>query len=198
MGLERGATPRVAVCACARAVEVIYSGPMDDATEGLTPSSPSGTPAPLEGTLPKIDEESYHRCTAHRTKPPKDRCKRSAVRGSTVCVKHGAGAPQVRRAAQLRMLALIDPAISGLARALRVRGQCAVCGRSDDMDLVVKAARIALDRTGFGPSSSLELMQTGEKPGWLKYLTNEQVSTVMQWIAEAKAREQAIDVTPKG
>lgn len=43
------------------------------------------------------------RCTA-TAKGSGSRCKRLAIPGGSVCVKHGGGAPQVREAAQVRLL----------------------------------------------------------------------------------------------
>lgn len=39
------------------------------------------------------------------------RCKRYAIKGGFVCMKHGGGAPQVRRKANLRLLAMVEPSI---------------------------------------------------------------------------------------
>lgn len=43
------------------------------------------------------------RCTANASTTGK-RCRKAPIRGSTVCVKHGAGAPQVKAAAQRRVI----------------------------------------------------------------------------------------------
>jgi len=60
------------------------------------------------------------------------------LRGATTCVKHGAGAPQVRAAAQARILGLVDPSLGALARALR----------SDDPAGAVRAAGLVLRLAG--------------------------------------------------
>jgi hypothetical protein len=49
----------------------------------------------------RIDEK--YRCKA-TSKSTGERCKRAASKGALVCVKHGAGAPQVKAAAQRREL----------------------------------------------------------------------------------------------
>jgi len=41
-------------------------------------------------------------------------CKNPAVRGTNVCMTHGAAAPQVREAARRRMAMLLDPALKRL------------------------------------------------------------------------------------
>lgn len=51
-------------------------------------------------------------CTAKNRQG--ERCKRSPVSLSNVCTVHGGKAPQVRKKAAQRLLALIDPAISVL------------------------------------------------------------------------------------
>lgn len=45
-------------------------------------------------------------------------CKREAIKGGAVCRSHGGGAPQVKAAAKLRLLALVDPALAVLARSM--------------------------------------------------------------------------------
>ena len=49
----------------------------------------------------------------------RERCKKAAVLGATVCQTHGAGAPQVKRAARERLSDMVDPALGALARALQ-------------------------------------------------------------------------------
>ena len=48
-----------------------------------------------------------------------NRCKAQAIAGATVCRKHGGGAPQVREAARLRLLMLVDPALARLGKLVR-------------------------------------------------------------------------------
>jgi hypothetical protein len=88
-------------------------------------------------------------------------CRRAPIAGGSVCRHHGGGAPQVKRAAKLRLLELIDPAIAGLERALTIKGACTQCGRADDMSIVLRAAQLVLDRAGLGPSSTLEVQPPG-------------------------------------
>lgn len=46
-------------------------------------------------------------------------CKSAAIRGGTVCRVHGGSAPQVRRKAEERLKALVDPAIVALQEILK-------------------------------------------------------------------------------
>lgn len=87
-------------------------------------------------------------CTA-KAKSTGKRCEQSAIRGGTVCWKHGGAAPQVKAAAERRLATLVDPAINALAKILAGDAQTA----SD----LIRAAQIVLDRTGHGPSSKLEI-----------------------------------------
>jgi len=45
-------------------------------------------------------------------------CRGAAINGGTVCRMHGGAAPQVRRKAAMRLLDLIDPAITTLAQEM--------------------------------------------------------------------------------
>lgn len=76
-------------------------------------------------------------CSAH-SKQTGNRCQQPAIPGATICRYHGAG-PQVRRAAQLRLVQLIDPAIAVLAREM------ATAEKSADRQ---RAANSILDRAG--------------------------------------------------
>lgn len=66
-------------------------------------------------------------------------CQKSPIKGGTVCRLHGGAAPQVKRAAKLRLIELVDPAIATLAR---------IMATSDNEALRLKAADSILDRGG--------------------------------------------------
>jgi hypothetical protein len=66
-------------------------------------------------------------------------CQKPPIAGATVCRLHGGAAPQVKRAAKLRLLELVDPAIATLAR---------IMATSDNEALRLKAAQDILDRGG--------------------------------------------------
>ncbi len=98
------------------------------------------------------------RCTAI-SKNSGERCQRAPILGGMVCAVHGGSAPQVMAKARERLVGMVEPAMVALHRAVTQTPPCPLCGRSDsDRDpAVINAARIILDRTGFGPSSKLEV-----------------------------------------
>ena len=68
---------------------------------------------------------------------------------------HGGKAPQVEKTARKRLAALVEPAIVALRKALE----------ADDLNATLRAARLVLDRTGYGPTKTI----TGEKGEPLKF-----------------------------
>ncbi len=96
---------------------------------------------------PQPDGEPRPRqCTAmsHRSG---QRCRKSAIKGGTVCATHGGSAPQVRLKARQRLDALVLPAIEALAAAMK----------SGDVRAALRAAAMVLDRAGFPAKSSMDL-----------------------------------------
>jgi hypothetical protein len=88
---------------------------------------------------------THGRCKA-RSKQSKKRCRKVPLLGGTVCEKHGGAAPQVKAAAEARVLkALVPPAVNRLAELIQQRDSPAVA---------VRAINSVLDRTGFGRGSS--------------------------------------------
>lgn len=87
--------------------------------------------------------ETQPRCRAHNRQG--QQCGRPPVPGATVCSLHGGKAPQVRRAANLRLLELVDPAIATLAREM------VSAPRSSDRQ---RAANSILDRAGIARTVS--------------------------------------------
>jgi hypothetical protein len=63
------------------------------------------------------------------------------MRGCNVCRSHGGAAPQVKRRAEERLAALVDPAIAELRKLLRSNSPAVVLGAVKDI----------LDRNGFKP-----------------------------------------------
>ena len=80
-------------------------------------------------------------------------CGKPAIPGGTVCRFHGGGAPQVKEAARLRILALVDPALGTLARAVAKR--TGVPGPTE-----IAAARDILDRAGLKEPDKIEISGT--------------------------------------
>lgn len=80
-------------------------------------------------------------CSAHTTagKP----CEAPAMNGQRICAKHGGSAPQAKRAAQLRLAALADPAIETLAHIME---------HGEEPRDRLSAANSILDRAGYGRS----------------------------------------------
>jgi len=99
------------------------------------------------------------RCTA-TSKSTGERCGRSSAVGQFVCDRHGAKSPWSIQAGKERLLMLAEPALEALYRALRVAPPCETCGRSDaDRDPVtIRAAQLVLDRCGFGPQSTVQVV----------------------------------------
>ena len=87
------------------------------------------------------------RCTA-KSKTTGAQCKNLPITGGTVCVSHGGSIPAVKAAAQRKMIALIDPALAVLYRAMV---EC------DEWPSRIRAALGILDRAGMGPGSTLTL-----------------------------------------
>ena len=91
------------------------------------------------------------RCTA-TANATGERCRRYAIAGGTVCPTHGGSAPQVKRAAAMRLLDLVDPALGTLARALDY-DDTNYWGPADRL----RAAADVLDRAGYPKGAALEL-----------------------------------------
>lgn len=84
--------------------------------------------------------QGSQRCKAHSTQAdPRRRCANPVTPGATVCSNHGSLAPQVRRKAQFRLAALVDPAIGQLARLLA----------TGDDAIKMRAIENILDRNGY-------------------------------------------------
>ena len=91
------------------------------------------------------------RCTAH-SKRSGEQCGQIAIRGGRVCQSHGGRAPQVKMAAEARIQALVDPAITELT----------VLIRSADSDSVkLSAIKDVLDRAGYKPTEKRETKLDG-------------------------------------
>jgi hypothetical protein len=129
-------------------------------------------------------------CTA-TAKTTGERCTRHALIGGFVCGFHGGNAPQVQAARRERLLAMADPAIAALQRALEPHGApCEHCGRSEgDRDPnVIRAAQIVLDRCGFSPAMKLEV----SAPNPYADMTLSEIAEQAEYVArEARAAAKA-------
>ncbi len=106
-----------------------------------------------------IGQRAWNRLAAGRqctatSKQTGERCKRAPIVGGFVCDMHGGATPAVKQSARERLLAMVDPALDALLRALQTRPPCEHCGRSDaDRDpVVLRAAQLVLDRAGYHPT----------------------------------------------
>lgn len=91
-------------------------------------------------------------CTAHSTRTG-DRCKKAAILGGNVCGTHGGRAPQVRAAAQQRILALVNPALHELARLVK---------EADSDSVKLSAVKDILDRAGMAATQLSKVELTGK------------------------------------
>jgi hypothetical protein len=125
-------------------------------------------------------------CSA-QSKQSGEQCKRPPIPGGNVCRMHGGAAPQVQASARDRLNALVEPAIEALGRAMRSR----------NVPAIVRAAQLVLDRCGFPPSRHHLVEADAISPlvistlDHVKWLTDDQLTTMQTWMAEAKARAEA-------
>ena len=110
-----------------------------------------------------MEAKTPNRCKARKRDGTP--CMRYPLRGTTVCRLHGGSAPQVQRSARLRLLELVDPALSNLADIL---------SRKNVLDAdKIRACTAILDRAGYGPNSKLTVEQKGDlRPRVLDMLSN--------------------------
>lgn len=92
------------------------------------------------------------RCVAHRKNG--ERCKAYAIRGGTVCGKHGGSAPQVKAKAQQRILAAADGAAAKLVALMQDKNVPA--------QVQLAAARDLLDRAGITSARAFEVEVTAK------------------------------------
>src|SRR5258705_13978791 len=81
-----------------------------------------------------IGERAWNKLAAGRqctaTNRDGERCKRAPIVGGFVCEMHGGKIPAVRKSARERLLAMVDPALDALLRALQTGPPCPRCGRT--------------------------------------------------------------------
>ena len=81
-------------------------------------------------------------------------CKNSAIRGGFVCTKHGGSAPQVRKKANKRLLAMVEPSIIRLE---------ALIHQDEHMPTALGAIRTVLERAGSSAPIGPLAKDTGDK-----------------------------------
>ena len=104
---------------------------------------------------PRSAKPIKRQCTAMLSDRSR-RCRLSAIRGSTVCHKHGGGAPQVKSTARDRLLSLAEPAVVALEKAVRR------VETNDNLALhpsILRACQLILDRAGFPPRTEVEIRE---------------------------------------
>ena len=93
---------------------------------------------------PRYRSDGARLCSAKTTKGTP--CKAPAMHGQRVCHKHGGAAPQARRAAKLRLMELVDPAIATLGREMM---------KAENSRDRQSAANSILDRAGYGRAQQI-------------------------------------------
>ncbi|HXG90537.1 MAG TPA: hypothetical protein VNJ02_19605 [Vicinamibacterales bacterium] len=141
--------------------------------------------------------DTTRRCTA-TSKGTGTRCGSPPIPGGFVCRFHGGAVPAVRKSARERLLAMVDPALDALLRFLRTAPPCEHCGRSDaDRDpVVLRAAQLVLDRTGFSPALAVTVTPAAPRADHLAWLPSEQLAQMTAWITEARAAMARGDTPP--
>lgn len=87
------------------------------------------------------------RCTAKKSNG--DQCSKWAIQGGNVCRTHGGNLPQVKHSARERLLAMQADALQRLADTIN--------DPHVDPAVRLRASIAVLDRTGYGPTSSVSL-----------------------------------------
>ena len=99
----------------------------------------------------RYDDQGRRLCTATTTAG--NACRGAAMKGATVCNKHGGSAPQVKaKAARTLLEELVEPALLALRDIVQDMKQPASAR--------VAAARDILDRTGYKPILEVRGMPT--------------------------------------
>lgn len=97
-------------------------------------------------------KEDRRRCT-HMYADGKQ-CEALPIHGAEVCISHGGQLPSTQKAARLRLLSMVEPALNCLERAMDAA----------DWPVATRAAVAILDRAGFGPMMKVTVdgVQTSE------------------------------------
>lgn len=110
------------------------------------------------GDTMRIDSQGRVLCKAHRRDG--ELCMAPVVAGLRVCRMHGASAPNARLRARQALADLVDPAIGELSKIIEHRNDPDGEGGSVTPADKLRAVGMVLDRTGFGPSQTVEVKDT--------------------------------------
>jgi hypothetical protein len=111
------------------------------------------------------------------------RCGNWAIRGAPTCRVHGSSTRLARRAAQLRVASLVDPAIAKLAAAV----QAAINDPDFPPQLQVAAARDVLDRAGLKCPTEL-MVATEFDTHRFNDMTDEEIRTLVSLARKASGQ----------
>lgn len=122
----------------------------------------------------------------------KERCKKPAIMGGTVCQSHGGGAPQVKAKARDRLEALVDPVITIWTKGIEK-------AEARNLELhpgVLRLTQLVMDRAGYGPRSELgvEVEDKTEGREWLAHLTPAERRLLLEVMEAGERRRQGEDV----
>lgn len=129
-----------------------------------------------EPAEPRYDSVGRLMCSARR-RGTDELCKAPAMTGQRVCRNHGGSSPQAKRAARLRLMELVDPAIATLAREM-VQAE-----KSRDKQ---SAANSILDRAGYGRTTRVETADA-------RQILYERLLTMQRELTETEKDDDASD-----
>lgn len=122
-------------------------------------------------------------------------CQRGVAPGFKRCFLHGGSNPGAKIQAEQALALARQPAIAALHQIIADWGaeSCKHCGRPNHENAhpVIRAAQIILDRTGFGPKSTLEVTKTGDSDLNIDSLNDgerERLAVLLGQLAELKAQ----------
>jgi len=143
----------------------------------------------------KVDEARLAVGTkCSRIKRNGERCGQYACVGTTLCAAHGGTSPAIKQAAFNALQALAPLAIDRARELLTPptkenSAPCPLCKRDMPLDPVITSKLLIaiLDRTGFGPKSTLEINNTVDD-GWVEYCTEDEAEDLMRIMMKCRER----------
>ena len=145
--------------------------------EGISYGPDLDQPDPWINDVGQSGRGHPRRCRAHSSRTG-ERCAKYAIRGAPTCRSHGSAAKHVRRAARLRIAALVDPSLDVLAKML-MPGHGYV-----KPDLQLRAACDVLNRNGLKGGDDTVLMQRVARTSF-SHLTDEEMETLVRLVRKA-------------